>query len=78
MQRAGADTQRGDGADAGDDDVGASSCAAHHQVDRVADGLDLADVVALELDAELVLDDLRELGEVERVDVEVLERGVAA
>ena len=51
--------------------------AAHHQVDGVADGLDLADVVALELDAELVLDDLRELGEVERVDVEVLERRVA-
>src|SRR5260370_109439 len=43
----------------------------------VAPGLDLADVVALELDAVLVLDDLRELGEVERIDVELLERGVA-
>src|SRR3954454_7596917 len=47
------------------------------EVDRVADRLDLGDVVALELDAVLVLDDLRELGEVERVDVELLERGLA-
>ena len=41
------------------------------------DRRDLADVVALELDAELVLDDLRQLGEVERVDVEVLEGRLA-
>ena len=45
----------------------------HHQVDRVADRLDVLDRVAVELDAELVLDDLRELDEVERVDVEALE-----
>jgi hypothetical protein len=44
--------------------------------DRVADGLDLADVVALERHAVLVLDDLRELGEVQRIDVEILERGL--
>ena len=31
------------------------------------------DVVAFDLDAVLVLDDLRELDQVERVDVEVLE-----
>ena len=50
---------------------------AHHQVDHVADRLDVLDVVALELDAELVLDDLGELDEIERVDVEALEGRVA-
>ena len=34
VERAGADPQRGDGADAGDDDVALSSRATHHQVDR--------------------------------------------
>ena len=53
------------------------SRALRHQVDRVADGLDLGDVARCQLDAELLLDDLRELGEVERVDVERLERRVA-
>ena len=48
MQRAGADPERGDGADAGDDDLAAHEPRLHHQVDGVADGLDLADVVALE------------------------------
>ena len=41
-----------------------------NEIDRVADGLDLGDVGRRQLDAELLLDDLRELGEVERVDVQ--------
>ena len=78
VQRAGADAERRDGADAGDDDARfISSRGSTIRSIGVADGLDLRDVVALELDAELVLDDLRELGEVERVDVELLERRVA-
>ena len=47
---------------------------ADDQVDRVADGLQLLHVLALEHDAVIVLDDLRELDQVERVDVELLER----
>ena len=43
---------------------------------RRADGLDALHVLALELHAVLVLDDLRQLDEVERVDVEGLELGV--
>ena len=56
----------------------ASLRPADDQVDRVADGLELLHVLALEHDAVLVLDDLRELDEVERVDVELLERRAAA
>ena len=41
------------------------------------DGLDLGHVGALQLDAELLVDDLRELGEVQRVDVERLEGRLA-
>ena len=44
----------------------------------VADGLELLHVLALEHDAVLVLDDLRQLDEVERVDVELLEGRLAA
>src|SRR3954451_9954173 len=51
---------------------------AHDQVDQLADDLDVLHVVALQRHAELVLDHLRELHEIERVDVELLERGVAA
>ena len=47
--------------------------ARHHQVDQVADGPDVLDVVALQVDLELVLDDLRHLDEIERVDVEGLQ-----
>src|ERR1700733_16320196 len=54
-----------------------SSGALRHEVDRVADGRDLGDVRAAQLDAELLLDDLRELGEVKRVDVERGQLGVA-
>src|SRR5580704_15306489 len=55
----------------------ASLRAADDQVDRVADGLELLHVLALEHDAVVVLDDLRELDQVERVDVELLERRTA-
>ena len=48
------------------------------ELDRLTDGLDLGDVVALQAHAELLLDDLAELGEVERVDVELLPGGVVA
>ena len=48
-----------------------------HQVDHLADGLDALEVVALEAHAELVLDDLRQLDEVERIHVERLELGLA-
>jgi hypothetical protein len=47
------------------------------QIDGIADGLDLAHVVALEGHAVLVLDDLRAQRDRARVDVEVLERRVA-
>src|SRR3954451_5507671 len=43
------------------------------EVDGVADGLHLGHVLALDLDAVLLLDDLAEFDEVERVDVEGLE-----
>ena len=77
-QRLGADPERGDGADAGDDDLAAHAQALRDQLDDVVDRLDLVEVGVVELDAVLVLDDLRELDEVERVDVEVLEARVAA
>src|SRR5215218_2809668 len=54
-----------------------SSGARHHELDRVADRLEVLHVVALELDAVVVLDDLSQLDEVERVDVELLERRLA-
>src|SRR3954462_4738372 len=49
------------------------SGALNDEVDRVADRLQVLDIGRVELHAVLVLDDLRQLGEVERVDVELLE-----
>src|SRR4051812_24983286 len=46
------------------------------QGDRVADGLQAGHVLALDLDAVVLLHDLAELDQVERVDVERLERRV--
>src|SRR5204863_2399515 len=46
-------------------------------VDHVADRLDVLEVRALEVDVVALLYALRERDEVERVDVDVLERGVA-
>ena len=43
------------------------------QVDHVLDGRDLLHLGVADLDAVLVLDHLRELDQVERVDVQVLE-----
>ena len=48
-----------------------------HQVDRIADGLQVLHVGGLDADAVLLLDDLGQLDQVERVDVERLEGGVA-
>ena len=48
------------------------------QIDRLTDGLDGLDVEVAQLDAELVVDDLRELGEVERVDVDLIPGVVGA
>ena len=82
-QRRRADAQRRHGADAGDHDTAGRVVRAevirprHHQIDHVADRLHVLDRVAVELDAELVLDDLRELDQVERVDVEALEGRLA-
>ena len=45
----------------------------HHQIDHLADGGQVLDVLALELDAKLVLDDLGDLHEVKRIDIELLE-----
>jgi len=77
VQRARADAQRRDGSDTGDDDRLHLLQALGDQLDGVVDGLDLSHVGALELDAIGLVDDLRELGEVERVDVERLEGGLA-
>ena len=91
MQRGRADAERRHGADAGHDSrrfivhrfhslvsPASSLRATDDQVDRVADGLELLHVLALEHDAVVVLDDLGQLDEVERVDVELLERRVRA
>ncbi len=70
--------ERRDRAHAGDDDFSHSARSVRpgdDQIDCIADCLELPHVLALEYDAVLVLDDLRELDEIERVDVELLERG---
>ena len=77
VQGAGADAERRDGADPGDRDASRHASARADQVDGVADGLEVLHVVALDLDAVLVLDDLRQLDEVERVHVERLEGRLA-
>ena len=79
VQRRGADAERRHGSHPGDDDLAPHDATrpGADQVDRVADGLELLHVLALEHDAVLVLDDLGQLDQVERVDVELLERGVA-
>ena len=73
-----ADAERGDGADARDDDARGSRRARGAPRSIASPTVaSSCDVLALDLDAELVLDDLRQLDEVERVDVELLERRVA-
>ena len=79
VQRGGAEPERRDRPEPGDDDLTSvrhgihSARPLHDQVDGVADGLEVLHVLALEHDAVLVLDDLGQLDEVERVDVELLE-----
>src|SRR6202035_3128645 len=55
----------------------ASADPANDQVSGVADGRELLHVLALEHNAVLVLNDLGELDEIERIDIELLEGGVA-
>ena len=82
VQRRRADAERRDRAQAGDDDPalhGPVLTTARLTIRSIAspDRLELLHVLALEHHAVLVLDDLGQLDEIERVDVELLERGLA-